>query len=166
MTISTYPEREIALTGGAFRFDPFRRVQVWVPDTSSQTSCAFDDPAPAKKPQKDRRVRRVVPCPDCGCDKTLKAARCQRCAALMRSSKHGTDGGYQSHLRRKESPCDPCSAAHLATVRANNARRETDPDRSPICGCGETKSPTSLRCRKCANEHRVTITNLEKRDAA
>ncbi|MEU3013401.1 hypothetical protein [Nocardia asteroides] len=51
----------------------------------------------------------------------------------------GTDAGYQAHIRRRDTPCESCRAAHNATQAAYRAARATHrparktPRRSP-CG--------------------------------
>ena len=36
---------------------------------------------------------------------------------LRRPIAHGTNNGYQAHLRRKEATCEPCAAAHRQYLR-------------------------------------------------
>ena len=38
-----------------------------------------------------------------------------------KAPEHGTRGGYNKHLRRGETPCDPCRAAAAAQRRARRA---------------------------------------------
>lgn len=51
----------------------------------------------------------------------------------------GTDAGYQAHIRRRDTPCEPCKAAHRAAQAAYRAERAArrpprpHPRRSP-CG--------------------------------
>ena len=35
---------------------------------------------------------------------------------------HGTEGGYRTHLRRKEAPCDPCAEAAMQAARRRRER--------------------------------------------
>ena len=39
-----------------------------------------------------------------------------------RPIKHGTDGGWQAHRRRREFPCLPCSLAHAGYLRSRAER--------------------------------------------
>lgn len=101
------PNHRHELDGGNWRLDPFRRIQIWVPDEPAK-------PAPLHR----------VPCPDCPGTKARTAKRCHDCATKARHNRpinHGTSGGWKAHKRRGEEPCDECDAGQR---EANRKYRE------------------------------------------
>lgn len=120
-----YTDTQLGLNGGEWRYDPFRRVQVWVPNSPVNPACAFDDPPPKQtnKAVVDNRIRRVS-CPTCDGTKSVAAKTCDPCARTVRRNQpinHGTTSGYRTHLRRGVPLCDECREAHHIDGRQRRA---------------------------------------------
>lgn len=78
MTLRNYPEGLTKLPAGNWRLDPFKRIQVWVPDGPAGPD-AFDEveDEPVKPPED--APHRTARCIDCGGHATRKSDRCQPC---------------------------------------------------------------------------------------
>lgn len=91
--VRDYVGREpIALTDGAWRFDPFRRVQVWVPD-----------------PAAEKATEEEVACPTCG---ALVYESCRTRTGNARHA-HGKRNGPRrcrcgGELAMRKQVCDDC----------------------------------------------------------
>lgn len=68
-----------------------------------------DDGTPAQRAERQAAARRAV------------AAREAR--RKLKPIDHGTNAGWQAHYRRKENPCEPCRAAHVAACAAHKGKQ-------------------------------------------
>lgn len=91
------------LNAGHWRLDPFKRIQVWVPDgpTDSMPD-AFDEVATDSAPPTDGPKRRG-PAPE--------------------PIEHGTASGYRKHRVRGIPSCEPCRKAEARSCWERRARK-------------------------------------------
>lgn len=83
----------------------------------------------------------------------------------------GTDAAYQRHLRRRETPCDPCKDAHAIKRCNERGGNHTGQRRGPV-QCGTYAGATGHRkrgektCFACCEAERIYHRDRRARKAA